>query len=179
MKVFIIMSLFSFSTLGYSNPGVNENTDLGARKVESHNQVTRCEGETCTINSVTQFSKKEEGKKIYRGDCIFNEVDGKRISQCETTPGLKKKTTVKVITKEKVVVKERVIDKTKSNRLQLHVGYGPTGLEVNEYDNDTSVKEKRKGVVGLQYTRTLNEDFNVGISGFSNKMVTVTAGFDF
>jgi len=176
MKVLIVLSMFFIGVTAYANPGVKKNTDIGKRKVESHSQVTRCEGDGCTTNSVTRFDKDlSNGKKaIYFGECNYSEEGGKRYEHCKLSKE-KKKAKVKV----KTVVKEKVVDTTKNNRVQLHVGYGPDGLEVNETNNDTTVKEKRKAIFGLQYTRRLNQDFNIGVSAFTNKSVTATFGIDY
>jgi hypothetical protein len=161
----------------YAKPSVTKDTDIGKRKVKSHSQVTRCEGSGCTLNSVTRFDNgynpksRPGGKTTYFGECNFSEEGGKRYEHCKLTK--KKKTKVKT------VVKEKVVDGTKNNRLQIHVGYGSDGLEVDESNNKTIVKEKRKVIFGLQYTRRLNQDFNVGISAFTNKSATATFGIDY
>jgi hypothetical protein len=178
MKVLIVLSMFFFGVTAYANPEVKKNTDIDKRKAESHSQVTRCEGGGCTLNSVTRFNNgynpksRPGGKTTYFGECNFSEEGGKRYEHCKLT---KKKKKAKV----KTVVKEKIVDTTKNNRIQLHVGYGSDGLEVDESHNETTVKEKRKAILGLQYTRRLNQDFNVGISAFTNKSVTATFGIDY
>jgi len=164
-----ISALF-VSGLANANPGVTKNTDIGKRDVKSHYQVTRCESNgECTINSVTKFNKKSQGKKIFSGDCVWNEVDGMRVQECKTKPNLKKKR----------IVKRKVVKELKKNRIQVHLGYGPDGQTVDEDSNNTVVKERRRAVGGLQYTRLLNDDYSIGLTGFTNKTVTLTFGIDF
>lgn len=172
MKRIIVLSAFFLCGTAFANPGVTKNTDIGKRDVKSHNQVTRCEGDKCTINDVTKFNKSVKGKKIYRGECVFNEVDDMRVSQCKTDVKKRK-------AKTKTVIKERVIDNTKKNRIQLHIGYGPDGLDADEDNNKTSVEERRRVIMGFQYTRSLKDGISIGGSVFTNKTVTATLGFDY
>lgn len=171
MRIFIVMSAFLFGGLVHANPLVTQSTDVGKRSVKSHHQVTRCAvgDDYCTRNTVTEF-KKPMNKTVYYGDCNYVDDGKKTYQHCKLTK--KKK-------KVKTVVKTKVVDTTKNNRLQLHVGYGSDGLEVNETNNDTSVKEKRKVIFGAQYTRRLNQDFNLGASVFTNKTATLTFGIDY
>lgn len=173
MRLALVASMFLVGSLAYADPSVTKNTDIGKRDVTSHHQVTRCEGDNCRINTVTRFNKKVKEKKIYSGECVFNEVDNMRVSQCDTKPGLKKKV------KTKTVVKEKVIRKTKKNRIQLHIGYGPDGQKVEEDNNQTTVEERRRAIFGLQYTRALTDDWNLGGAVFTNKSATVILGYDF
>jgi hypothetical protein len=174
MKLLLAMSVLVWGSLAYANPEVTKNTDIGKRKVERHYQVTRCEGDSCKINTVTEFNKGTSEKKIYYGTCNYSEEGKLRVSECETSPK-KKKAKVKT----KTVVKEKVVDTTKKNRIQLHVGYGPAGLKADEGNNETVVKEDRKAILGLQYTRKLNNRWNVGGSVFTNKSATISIGLDY
>ena len=175
MKVILVAVSVLFSPLAFANPGVTKNTDIGKRDVESHYQVTRCEGEKCTINSVTKFDKKVDKKKVSFGECVFSEESNMRVSQCKTSPKKKKK--VKKQPKSKIVVKEKKMQK--KNRLQFHLGYGPTGLERESDNNATSVSEDMDVVVGAGYSRLLDDTVSLGISVYSNKTVTATFGIDY
>jgi hypothetical protein len=176
MKLLVAMSVFVWGSLAFANPEVTKDTDIGKRKVTEHYQVTRCEGggDDCKINTVTKFNKSVKEKKIYFGECNYSEVDNMRVSECTTSPKKKKSKT-----KTKTVVKEKVVDTTKKNRIQLHIGAGPAGLKVDEDNNKTKVEEDRKAILGLQYTRKLNNRWNVGASVFTNKSATISIGLDY
>lgn len=178
MRIIVSSLCFFIASIASANPGVKKNTDIGKRKVESHSQVTRCEGNGCTLNSVTRFDNNHNpkshnnGKTTYFGECNFSEEGGKRYEHCKLS---KKKKKAKV----KTVIKTKKVDTTKNNRLQIHVGYGSDGLDVDSSNNKTSVKEDRKPVFGMQYTRRLSQEYNIGISAFTNKTVTATFGIDY
>ena len=174
MKLLVAMSVLIWGSMVYANPAVTKDTDIGKRKVTDHYQVTRCEAgdDGCTINTVTKFNKTVKEKKVYYGECNYSEESNMRVSQCKTS-SKKKKPEVKTVTKTKVV------DTTKKNRIQLHVGAGPAGLKVDEDNNETTVQEERKAILGLQYTRKLNNRWNVGGSVFSNKSATISIGLDY
>jgi hypothetical protein len=165
-----VLSVFLGYSVAQANPRVTENTDINKRDVKSHHQVTRCEGGSCKINTITEFDKPVKGKHIYYGDCNYAEEGTRRFSECQLSK--KKKSS-------KVIVKEKVVDNTKKNRIQLHLGMGPSGFKVDEDPNDTGVKSDTKPIVGLQYTRKLNNRWNVGVSGFSNKAGTLSIGLDY
>ena len=171
MKFLVGLLFFSVSLGAYANPGVTKNTDLGKKKVTSHKQVTRCSGEKCTVNSVTTFDKELKEANAY-ADCTISQKGVKRFQQCDT---YKKKKKAKV--KPKVITKTKVV--TKKNRLSVHIGGGPNGLEQTSYNNTTSVKESRKAYAGLQYQRMLNDELSVGASIFTNKSGTFSIGIDY
>jgi len=170
MKVLFGAIIALSSSFCFANPMVKQNTDLGERKVTSHNQVTRCEDGKCVINSVTTFDKSTK-KAVSYAECTIADDKNQRFSQCETMK--KKKKMVK-----KVVVKA-VESKQKKNRIQVHAGAGPDGLYEKTDNNKTSISENLKPIVGLQYSRVLENDFSVGVSGFSNKSLTFSIGIDY
>lgn len=175
MKILITMSMLLFGGLAYANPLVTQGTDIGYRQVESHHQVTRCAvGEAhCTTNSVTKFDKPMLPLSYY-GECNYVDDGKKTYQHCKLT-GKKPKAKVKI---KKVIVK-KVVRVIKKNRLQLHLGAGPTGLSQESNNNKTVVGEKMDVVMGGSYSRALNETYSVGASVFSNKTATISFGFDY
>lgn len=176
MKLLLVVSALASGSVALANP-VTKNTDIGKRDVKSHKQVTRCndaDGYDCKINSVTEFDKPVKKKKVYFGECNYSEDGNLRAEECVTS---KTKRKPKVVTK--TVVKEKTVDNTKNNRVQLHVGAGPDGFDVKETNEETTVEQSTSLLLGLQYTRRLNSDWNVGGSLFSNKSLTLSVGLDF
>ena len=174
MKVLGLTLVMFFGTVAYGNEGVKKNTDLGKRKVVSHSQVTRCEGDNCRINSVTKFDKvlKKEGTSY--GECVFSDNQGARFSQCDLSPK-KKKPKAQV----KTVVKTKVVNTIKKNRIQVHVGSGPAGLSEDSSNNRATITQERAFLIGGQYTRLLEDDLSVGVAAFTNKSITLSIGFDY
>lgn len=170
LAALIVTSLFTFSN-GYAD--VLGGTDVGKRSVKSHNQVTRCEGDSCTLNSITRFNKSVDGKHMYYGDCNFSEEGNVRFKHCKITNKRKSRTVIK----EKTVKVK--VDNTLNNRLQLHLGYGVTGINTESNNNNTTVSEEQGLIVGLQYTRRLEQEANIGVAIFSNEMATMVFGLDF
>lgn len=170
MKQIILLTALLFSGLAFGNPGVTKNTDIGKRGITDPHQVTRCKGDSCKINTITKFNKKTSKKKISFGECVFLEESNMRVSEC-TTSSKKKKPKVKTVTKIKKVQKK--------NRLQFHVGKGPKGLKRKSNNNKTVVSEDMGAVVGMGYSRLLNEEVSVGATIFSNKTATFTFSVDY
>lgn len=171
MRSSIAIFALCYGGIVFANPGVTKDTDIGKRKVELHYQVTKCGvtllgEEVCSINTVTRFDKKISKKKISNGECVVSEVDNVRAAHCRMTTGVKKK--------KKVVAK-----KVRKNRIQIHGGYGTNGLDVDETNNVTKVEEDRGVLAGLQYTRVITEEFNIGAAVFTNKTFTITFGLDY
>jgi hypothetical protein len=122
--------------------------------------------EVCSVNTVTRFDKKISKKKISNGECTVSEVGNVRAAHCKMRAGVKKK--------KKVVAK-----KVRKNRIQIHGGYGTNGLDVDETNSGTKVKEDKGVLAGLQYTRIITEEFNIGAAVFTNKTFTITLGLDY
>lgn len=86
---------------------------------------------------------------------------------------------------KKQVVKERVeIVKTivklkpqKKNRVTLYAGYGPADLETNQ--TVTKIKLDKDAVIGLGYSRKLNESINLDILGLTNETIMGGIGISF
>ena len=81
-----------------------------------------------------------------------------------------------------VCVKEPIIEKIieippDKNRITVLVGVGPSGLEAKEDATGILVGSKFAPVVGLEYSRTIEDKFSVSAVGFSNETLAVGAGF--
>jgi len=175
MKFLIVISMFCFGSLAYANPEVTKGTDIGKRKVKQHYQVTKCDGDDCTINAVTHFSKKDMKKKFSYGECVFLEEKGMRVSRCYTSTK-KKEVEPRIV---RITTFKEVTKKAKKNRLYIHAGFGPTGLKQSSDNNTTAVKEDMDLVGGLGYTRLLNETYSAGATIFTNKTTVLSLGFDY
>jgi len=174
MKMLLVAISVFFSSMAYANPEVTRNTDIGKRKVVSHNQVTRCEGGECSINTVTRFDQVRPGSQSFWGECFYVEEGGKRFSYCLTTPKPKK-----AVVRVKTVTVTKKVKVYKKNRLQLHLGYGPTGLEQKSNNNKTKVSEDMDVVMGGTYSRAINSQYSIGATMFTNKTTTLSLGFDY
>ncbi len=65
------------------------------------------------------------------------------------------------------------------NRITVHAGIGFYGLNIERSPDDVLVREQRRAVLGLSYSRRLNEDISLGVSAFTNSTFTLDAGLDF
>jgi hypothetical protein len=182
----ILLSLLLLPGLAYANPGVTKNTDIGRNKVKRHHQVTwTCEDSTGTC-STARFEEFENPMKDerYRQICDVVVRDNRRYMSCTTTKATASNTedgsqNNKGTSKDTGVATARTWKPSGPNRLSLHVGWGPTGLEYDEKGEYTKVKEDMNLVLGVGYSRVVYKNMSLGVSIYTNKTMTGTVGFDF
>lgn len=88
-----------------------------------------------------------------------------------------KKPVEKIVYVDKIVVKKEIyVPRRKKNRISLLAGVGPTNLT---QVSPTQVNLVTGLVGGLQYQRSLTDDFNLGVQVQTNKTVLGSVGFDF
>jgi hypothetical protein len=83
--------------------------------------------------------------------------------------------------KEESIPVITVINKAEiqKNRITVRVGSGLYGLQSSSSANVVKIREERKAIFGLGYSRKLNEDFSLGASILSNESVTLDLGLDY
>ena len=145
---------------------------MGDDKVNQDGQSNTNNGGTQAV----QYCNMPKEIKIVQKQCAKAKIIVKdRIVYKIRTVKAKAKT--KVVVKEKIVVKEKPV--YKKNMLKLLGGYGPTGVDVYRNGN-SAIAEERKGlVIGLGYSRMLNESFSVGGDVLSNGTYLLEGGFHF
>jgi hypothetical protein len=81
-----------------------------------------------------------------------------------------------------VCVKEPIVEKIieippPANRITALIGVGPAGLQAKEDMSGILVGTKFAPVVGLEYSRMINDKFSATAVGFSNETIAVGIGY--
>lgn len=82
---------------------------------------------------------------------------------------------------EKVVEKEVIkeVHTYKKNRVRLLGGFGLVGTDLASYPNKVVVSSSMGPVLGVEYTRMVNERISVGVDLLSNQTALIGVGYDF
>lgn len=89
--------------------------------------------------------------------------------------GKKAKPPVPVVVTKTVTKKIYLKRKAKKNSLMLHIGYAPDGLEVH----GRTVEEDRRPVLGLSYSRDINDRFRLQGQILTNSSIIGGIGFNY
>ena len=104
------------------------------------------------------------------------------IEKWKIVPRIKEKPPAPII-EEKIVevVVEKEVEKPvyKSNEISLFVGTGPDGLIIDEQGTGFEIREDGRVVVGLSYSRRLDENLSLKLQGQSNRTVLGGVGVSF
>jgi glucan biosynthesis protein len=92
--------------------------------------------------------------------------------------GAKKVNTESSVVIDKENVKKENI-KVEKNNVVLHFGSGFKGLNTNIVNKTVEVSERRKIVLGASYFRRIEDNLKLGVSGFTNGLITANVGLDY
>lgn len=65
------------------------------------------------------------------------------------------------------------------NRIAVHSGVGPDGLKAAAAGNDVTVSQRYRALIGVSYSRKLDDRFSLQGTYLSNDTLTLGLGYDF
>ena len=67
----------------------------------------------------------------------------------------------------------------KKNRVTMHAGTGYYKMRDSYVDNAYTISQSRDALLGISYSRKLNEEFSIGGTIHTNETITFDVGVDF